>query len=281
MPYFTTALGKGVAKENSHLFCGSYLGAGTDQNVAAIMEESDCVLRVKQTVSINLEESHTTVGYEKYEAKVINIMEKLKTELVSHKWAPNNDCALQMPARKPVKGPSTEVITHQWLWQRLTGYFRAGDLIYVENGTAQLGISESYLLLDCDMCTQAIYGSIGYAAGASVGRSIAGQELGKYKRIVLITGEGSLQLTVQAMSLLSRYGITPVIYTVERILHGLNAPYNDVDDWSYGNIFKAMGSQTNEIRTFAVKEASKLDDLLASLEFNSCGLPAGTSINAK
>lgn len=56
-----------------------------------------------------------------------------------------------------------------------------------------------------------MYGSIGYAAGAAVGASIAAKETGRFRRLVLVTGDGSLQLTVQAFSILNRHGITPVV----------------------------------------------------------------------
>jgi pyruvate decarboxylase len=59
-----------------------------------------------------------------------------------------------------------------------------------------------------------VYGSIGYVAGAAVGGSIAGKETGKYKRMIVVTGEGSLQLTIQAFSLLNRHGITPVVFVL-------------------------------------------------------------------
>jgi len=58
---------------------------------------------------------------------------------------------------------------------------------------------------------QTVYGSIGYATGAAVGTFQAIKETGKYKRGVLITGEGSLQLTVQAFADLLRHSLNPVV----------------------------------------------------------------------
>ena len=59
-----------------------------------------------------------------------------------------------------------------------------------------------------------MYGSIGYAAGGAIGGAIAAKETGKFKRLVLVTGEGSLQLTVQAFSILIRHGIVPVVFVL-------------------------------------------------------------------
>ncbi|KAI3391659.1 hypothetical protein diail_6997 [Diaporthe ilicicola] len=85
------------------------------------------------------------------------------------------------------------------------------------------------------------------------------------KRIVLIAGEGSLQLTVQAFSILNRNGITPIVliinnlgYTVERYFNGMEAAYNDVPMWDYGAIFQAMSPEAS-IRSFKVDQAVHLN----------------------
>jgi pyruvate decarboxylase len=62
------------------------------------------------------------------------------------------------------------------------------------------------------MFSQTVWGSIGYATGAAVGAFVAGKETGTIKRGILITGEGSLQLTVQALADLARHGTNPVMY---------------------------------------------------------------------
>lgn len=53
---------------------------------------------------------------------------------------------------------------------------------------------------DVRMYNQTVFGSIGYATGAALGSFVAGKEDGSIKRGILVTGEGSLQLTVQAFS---------------------------------------------------------------------------------
>lgn len=61
------------------------------------------------------------------------------------------------------------------------------------------------------MFTQTVFGSIGYVTGAAVGAFVAGKESGSVKRPVLVTGEGSLQLTVQAFSDLLRHKVNPTM----------------------------------------------------------------------
>lgn len=136
---------------------------------------------------------------------------------------------VKRPERAAV--PMPEAIEQGWLWpvsvsiphrflssrtrligtQRLSAYLKPGDLVVTETGTSQFGFNMTTLPHGVKVWTQAVYGSIGYAAGAAVGGSIAAREMGTYKRVILITGEGSLQLTVQAFSILNRHGIMPVV----------------------------------------------------------------------
>ncbi len=81
-----------------------------------------------------------------------------------------------------------------------------------ETGTSQVGILGTVFPKGCHAWSQAVYGSIGYAAGGAIGGAIAAKETGKFQRLVLVTGEGSLQLTVQAFSILIRHGIVPVVF---------------------------------------------------------------------
>lgn len=62
------------------------------------------------------------------------------------------------------------------------------------------------------MFNQTVFGSIGYATGAALGAFIAGKEDGSIKRGILVTGEGSLQLTVQTFSDLLRHGLNTTVY---------------------------------------------------------------------
>lgn len=64
---------------------------------------------------------------------------------------------------------------------------------------------------DVKMFNQTVFGSIGYATGAAVGSFVAGKELGTIKRPILVTGEGSLQLTVQAFSDMLRHEVNPTM----------------------------------------------------------------------
>jgi pyruvate decarboxylase len=62
------------------------------------------------------------------------------------------------------------------------------------------------------MFNQTVYGSIGYATGAivGVGQAITESE-GKWKRPILVTGEGSMHLTIQAIGDMLRWNLKPIM----------------------------------------------------------------------
>ena len=61
------------------------------------------------------------------------------------------------------------------------------------------------------MYSQTVFGSVGYATGAAVGTFTSIKETGKYKRRILVTGEGSMQLTVQAFADMLKLDVKPIM----------------------------------------------------------------------
>ena len=93
-----------------------------------------------------------------------------------------------------------------------------------------------------------LWGSIGWATAATFGACIAIQNIIPKKRIILITGDGSHQLTCQEISSIMRYNLNPIIiilnnsgYTIERILsEDPNGSYNDIATWNYSLLPKVF-----------------------------------------
>jgi indolepyruvate decarboxylase len=92
---------------------------------------------------------------------------------------------------------------------------------------------------------QTLWGSIGWATPAAVGAAVAAPD----RRVVLVTGEGSHQLTAQEVGLFGRLGLKPVIfvlnnngYLIERLLcKDPEIAYNDVARWRYAELPHALG----------------------------------------
>jgi pyruvate decarboxylase len=101
-----------------------------------------------------------------------------------------------------------ERITQKWIWPQFGKFLREGDLVIVETGTSSAGMNAALLPGNITMWTQEVFGSIGYATGAMAGATVANKEKGG-KRSILITGDGSLQLTIQAFADLLKHGTNP------------------------------------------------------------------------
>jgi indolepyruvate decarboxylase len=92
---------------------------------------------------------------------------------------------------------------------------------------------------------QTLWGSIGWATPAAVGAAAAAPD----RRVVLVTGEGSHQLTAQEVGLFGRLGLKPLIfvlnnngYLIERLLcKDPEIAYNDVAQWRYAELPHALG----------------------------------------
>ncbi|KAJ0120657.1 pyruvate decarboxylase [Diaporthe amygdali] len=226
IPVFTTTLGKGIVDESSPYYMGGYDGIGSLPEVTEIVEAADCVLWLGGLPSdfntlaftFHISSSATVIDFQrlfvqindtKIEAKISQILPRLTKAIETEQPLSGERSHVKRPERPAV--PMPKAIEQDWLWPRISTCLKPGDLIVTETGTAQFGFNMITMPHGAKLWTQAVYGSIGYAAGAAMGGSIAAKEMGTYKRIILITGEGSLQLTVQAFPILNRHGLTPVV----------------------------------------------------------------------
>ncbi|KAK0716664.1 thiamine diphosphate-binding protein [Apiosordaria backusii] len=271
IPFLVTGLGKGIADETSPYYQGCYVGKGS-----GIFTE-----KLDHCTIIDLQRFSVKIGETKHDARINHVLPKLTSAFSSHPPLAQLPIEPFLEVNRSLTLPASNKIEHDWLWPRLSSYLRPGDLVITEIGTAQVGVTATRLPSGCNGWTQSVYGSRGYAAGAAAGAAIAAEEAGKSKRLVLVTGEGSLQLTVQAFSMLTRYGIVPVVfvlnncgYTIERYFRGWNAKYNDVPMWDYTALFKASAPDVEpKVRGCKVTTAAELDELLSDEMFWDATVP--------
>lgn len=292
VPYFTTFMSKGFT-ESLPNFGGVYGGAGSVAGVQEAIESADLVLwvgsyssdfntgefseRVRPEVIIDFQRHFVQIGSRKY---ALSMREALcavtkALEASSPKAMPT---AVTWDANSWDHPEKPEQLTQDYLWPALGRYFQSGDLIIAETGTSSYGIPMANLKdKSITMYNQTVYGSIGFATGAAVGSFVAGREAGTMKRGILITGEGSLQLTVQAFSDLLRFELGATIfiinndgYTVERLIHGEKAEYNKVPIWDYsklGDMFGPLEVSKGKFKHYSARTSDDLEAILADKQF--------------
>jgi indolepyruvate decarboxylase len=121
---------------------------------------------------------------------------------------------------------------------------------------------------------QTLWGSIGWATPAALGAQIAAPE----RRVLLFTGEGSHQLTVQELGQFGRLGLRPVVfvlnnggYLIERLLCKYpEIAYNDLANWRYHELPHALGC--TDWLTVRVTTCGELDDALSTAEATKAGV---------
>ncbi|KUJ13706.1 putative pyruvate decarboxylase [Mollisia scopiformis] len=288
--YFATSMGKGGITENLKTFGGVYGGSGSLPEIKKAVEGADCVLwvgnypsdfntgefteQVKEEAVVDFQRFYVKFAGVRYDVKMKYVLEALLSNLSSEPLSTKSHTLSWTPYAAPSSRPSH--LTQDYLWATLGPYFRSNDLVIAETGTSAFGIPSSSIQHgdNIKMFNQTIFGSIGFATAAAVGAFVAGKENGSVERGILVTGEGSLQLTVQAFSDLLRHEVRATIfllnnggYTVERLIHGMKAPYNDVPNWDYGALLQAFGPSF-KTKHFLVKTPDELDAVLADEEFN-------------
>jgi len=143
---------------------------------------------------------------------------------------------------------------------------KENDIIFSETGLIEFGFAPMKLPRNSHIYNQVLWGSIGWATPASFGAGIAA----KNKRVILVTGDGSHQLTAQEVSSMMRYGIHPIIivinnsgYSIERAMcKNPMDVFNDISSWDYSKlplVFKGnawtVKAKTNKEFDEALKHA--------------------------
>jgi indolepyruvate decarboxylase len=176
----------------------------------------------------------------------------------------------KQPARPPKQldfVPSSGPLTQDSYWKAIQNFLQPGDVIVVEDGTSSAGFGRLTLPDDCTYITGAfVWCSIGYATGALLGAILATPG----RRHILLTGDGSLQMTVQEISTVMRLDLKPLIfvnqnqgYTVERAVLGKDAKYNDIANWRYSEL-PSIFSRDKKAETRVVTTSSELQKVLDS-----------------
>lgn len=293
-PYFITAMSKGgISERLGGLFGGVYEGGGSTEGVRTAVEQADLVLfigtypsdfntgefteHIKPTAIIDFQRFTVDILGTTYDVKMKYVLQRLIQDLQTTNTKVSQ---VQAISWNPYPGDQPKVpdkLTQDFLWPALGRYFRPGDYIIAETGTSSFGIPAASLLNvdNVKMYNQTIFGSIGYATGAALGSFVAGKENDSIKRGILVTGEGSLQLTVQAFSDLLRHELNTTVfvlnndgYTIERLIHGMEAAYNKVPDWDYSAICHTFGPSFKS-RYYRIATGSELVKLLSDPEFNA------------
>ena len=106
---------------------------------------------------------------------------------------------------------TTQDVTHDWLWPRMSSWLRSGDVVVTETGTSFVGIWETRFPTGVQAINQTLWSSIGYGVGAAQGAALAMKTLGGGRRTVCFEGDGKFLIRVgsQLCPVLTKSRIIP------------------------------------------------------------------------
>lgn len=287
-PAFVTPMGKGSIDETNPRFGGVYVGTLSDPEVKECVENADLILSIGSLLS------DFNTGSFSYSYKTKNIVEfhsdfiKIKSAtfpnvefkqvlqelIVRIKPLVEHYKPYPVPQLKKVEAASSpsNPLAQEYVWNKLSSWLQEGDIVITETGTSAFGIIQTRFPADTMGISQVLWGSIGYSVGATLGAVAAAQEVNKSKRVILFVGDGSLQLTVQEISTMIRWGLTPYIfvlnnagYTIERLIHGEKASYNDIQEWDHLALLPTFGAKNYD--AIRVGTVGEFDQLLSNDAF--------------
>jgi indolepyruvate decarboxylase len=275
-PFATTLMEKCIIDESHPQFLGIYAGATSAEETRQVVEMADVVLdlggvnlndittaaysaQLDLARFITLGLNEVKIGQEVFNSVRLSDMlvelSKLKSPIPRYRRTPRKAPAMS--------GSSSDRITMHALYPRYAAFIRPGDIVVLETGSSSLGMQPMMLSDGVRVEAQVLWGSIGWATPAALGIALADPS----RRTILITGEGSHQLTANEIGSMGRYGSNVIVfvlnndgYLIERALEeNPDWTYNDLAAWQYSELPKALGCAdwfTARVATLAELDAA-------------------------
>ncbi|KAK5709260.1 Pyruvate decarboxylase 1 [Elasticomyces elasticus] len=279
---FVTTCGANEALPN---YSGIYGGAGSIEEVRKVVEDdSDFVLWigsfrtdfnsgemtdfVDEKKTVDLQRFFTKIGSKKYEVGMHGVLKSLLSKV-------EVDSSIRAKSSKVEWNTYPLLEAAREKKELKQGISLECDLVVGETGISAFGLTAVRFPKGAIGYNQTVFGSIGYA-GPSFTRALkAAKEAGTVKRGILITGEGSLQLTPMCFADLLKLGLKPLIfvlnnngYTVERLIHGKTASYNTLPVWDYKQLCTVFGPELPSKYYGPIKTCDELEKLLDDPELH-------------
>lgn len=264
------SMGKGSVDETLDNYIGLYCGTLLCEDIGKFVEKSDCIIgfgvlmtdfnsggytaKINPDCFVDIQWNSVKIQNTEYKNVYIwDILEKL-----TEKIAPKKVDILEKKLYFEAQEATDENLSQTYIYTAMQEFLSSGDIYITETGLTSLSSVAMTLPKGVGYCNQSLWGSIGWGTPACLGAGIADRS----RRVVMITGEGSHQMTVQEVSSMLRYGINPIIivvnnegYTIERLL--CDDPmdkYNDIAKWNYTKLLEVFDGESLTLQARTKKE---------------------------
>ena len=259
MSYATSPMSKGVISETHPNYLGLYSGVtSSPPALKSIVEGADLILDLGGLINEDINTGNWTSNLAPDKTIVIGdhfvkmggtLFSGVTLEdmliVLTQKIRPVAKLQLdEKPLQFPIVGAPSDSTSSANFYPRLQKMLRSGDVLVAETGTCMLFLTPMWLPEGVGFQAQALWGSIGWATPAAEGICMAN----KSGRTILVTGDGSHQLTANEIGTMGRYGIKPIIFVLNNALYGVEIivsesgwKYDDIAQWNYSHLPGAMG----------------------------------------
>lgn len=286
LPFATMFMAKTVLDEQHPRYVGMYDGALMNEDVRRFVEGRDLVIDVGSPLTdfnsgaftsklapekaVMIGHHRTQVGGKTFNSvEMQDILAVLATTISHREWP-----SIAPATLGPVCGERTDPIDSASLYPRWERFLKPDDILIAETGTASMGLGFAQMPEGATFHNQTLWGSIGWATPAAFGAAVAAPD----KRVILITGEGSHQMTVQEIGQFARQNLSPIVfvlnndgYLIERLLcKDPEIEYNDIAQWQYSKLPASFGC--NDWQTMRVTTCAELDQAMESASSANVGV---------
>lgn len=285
IPATTLLMGKGSIDETLPNFMGTNCGIGLNEHLTDKLSQSDCVITIgtlyadlntggfatQPNKNFKIDIKSDSVIVENREYKGVRIKDLL-TGLIT-KLNKRNYCEFKISectCSSALKGK----LKIEHIFPQVQKILKPNDKLFIETGVISFCSGNIRLPKDGDYICQSFWGSIGWATPAAFGGAMAD----KSNRTILVTGEGSHQLTAGEVSNIYKHNLNMIIivinnsgYTIERALSANPLEkFNDICEWDYSKLPEVFAKNPFVRKVYTNEE---LVSALNEAETEHCGKP--------
>jgi TPP-dependent 2-oxoacid decarboxylase len=270
-PVVESVMGKGGVDERHPLVVGVYSGASSDEGVRRMVERADLVLElgvdindintgaftlgVREERRILADHTGLRVGFHDYPGVTLgDLLDGLERRPLRRRRPPE-----RLPSAWAAEPADPARVTCDLVAARLQEFLRPTDLLVSDVGVAAHLLMDVRLARARQLHIARLYVGMGFSVPAATGARLA---RGRGRPVVL-TGDGSFQMTGMDLSTAVSHGLDPIVLVLDNHGYGaeraiVDGPFNDVARWDYTLAGAAVGAEGRRVAT-----PQELDDALA------------------
>lgn len=239
IPFTTSLTGKSIVSEDNPLFAGVFDGKATNAQTAALVNASDCLIALGawptdfNLLGVVAGEEAGTRPWGDDEINALRGSVRIGTgyypqvnlsDFIAGLTEALSTCHYHCPVVfKPAPPPPvplpkpTDALTFDNFFARMKSFVNEKNVIVSDIGFSVLGAMDIPMRVRSGFVAQGVWGSIGYAAPASMGVKYAQPG----KRPIVFAGDGAFHMTIQAIGTLVQLNQNPVIFVMNNGIYGV------------------------------------------------------------